>query len=163
MRRRLALGAATAFAIAIISGGAVAADGTNRPSHIHTGLCPAPGDVITPLNDTLVPSGDMAGPATGIPVEAGFSVVELSLEDVLAADHSIVVHHNPDDMGTYLVCGDLGGTAVDSGMGSALVVGLAPVGDSTYGGVALLLDNGDGTTAVDVFISDSAGEMMTDG
>ena len=105
----------------------------------------------------------MAGPATGIPVEAGFSVVALSMEDILAADHSIVVHHNLEDISTYLVCGDLGGTAVDSGMGTALVVGLAPVGDSTYGGVALLVDMGDGTTGVDVFINDAAGMMMSDG
>ena len=62
-------------------------------------------------------------------------------------------------MGTYLVCGDIGGATMG---GSGLAVGLAAVGDSTFAGIAWLGDNGDGTTTVDVFITDTAGMMMDD-
>ncbi len=100
--------------------------------------------MVAALSNVQTAEGVAAGPATGIPVEAGFSLVELAISDIVAADHSIVVHASADDMGTHVVCGDLGGAAVDTGMGTALVVGLAPVGDSTFGGVALLLDNAEG-------------------
>lgn len=160
--RRSIIAASTALALVLVSSAAAFAQ-ADRPSHIHAGLCPAPGDVVAPLSNTQSPSGEAAGPESAIPVEAGFTVVELALSDILAADHSIVVHASADDMATYVVCGDIGGQAVDSGMGTALVIGLAPVGDSTFGGVALLLDMGDGTTGVDVFINDAAGMMMSDG
>ena len=162
MMRRLAIGASMTLAFALVSGGAVLAHDSTRPNHIHTGACPAPGDVIAPLTDVEPIAGDAAGSAAAIPVETGTSVVELALSDILAADHAIVVHHAPDDMGTFLVCGDLGGVTSEVQQGNRLLVGLAPVGESTFSGLGVLRDNGDGTTTVNVFITDSAEMMMDD-
>ena len=89
-------------------------------------------------------------------------MVELALSDILAADHAIIVHHGPDDMGTYLVCGDIGGVTTEVQQGTRLLVGLAPVGESTFSGLGVLRDNGDGTTTVNVFIVDSSGMIMDD-
>jgi hypothetical protein len=158
--RRLAIGASTA--LALVSGGAALAHDASRPSHIHAGACPAPGDVIAPLSDAEAIAGDAVGSTAAIPVETGSSMVELALSDILAADHAIVVHHGPDDMGTYLVCGDLGGVTAEVQQGTRLLVGLAPVGDSTFSGLGVLRDNGDGTTTVNVFITDSSMMMMDD-
>ena len=36
-----------------------------HPAHIHAGLCPAPGDVVAPLNDVTSGISETAGPASG--------------------------------------------------------------------------------------------------
>ena len=159
--RRLAIGASTALALALVSGGAVLADGATRPSHIHEGACPALG-VVLPLSNVEAIAGDAEGSTAAIPVETATSIVDQALSDILAADHAIIVHHRPDDMETYLVCGDIGGVTSQVQQGTRLLVGLAPVGDSTFSGLGVLRDNGDGTTTVNVFIVDSSGMMMDD-
>ena len=159
--RRLAIGASTVLALALVSGGAALAHDASRPSHIHEGACPAEG-VIAPLSNVEAIAGDALGSTAAIPVETATSVVDLALSDILAADHAIIVHHGPDDMGTYLVCGDIGGVTSQVQQGTRLLVGLAPVGESTFSGLGVLRDNGDGTTTVNVFIVDSSGMMMDD-
>lgn len=156
--RRLTLGATAALALALVAGGAVVAEHPPRPSHIHAGVCPAPGDVQAALTDVAPGDGEAVGAASAITVESSTTTVDLALADIVAADHSIVVHASPDDMGTYVVCGDIGGATRG---GSGLAVGLAPVGDSTFSGIAWLGDNGDGTTSVSVFINEAP--MMMDG
>ncbi len=120
-----------------------------HPSHIHTGICPAPGDVIAPLSDVTVVGNDAQGAASHIHVDIGLTTVELALDDILASDHSIVVHNSADDMGTFIACGDIGGHFVDD----SFLVGIGPVGDSGFSGTAWLTDNGDGTTDVSVSIT----------
>jgi hypothetical protein len=160
--RRTSLGLAMALALAVVPGGAALAaetmeDGVPHPSHIHEGLCPAPGGVVAPLSDVAAPMGDASGPGTAVAVEIGESSVDLALADILAGEHAIVVHRSADEMATYLVCGDIGGTVVD---GILLAIGLGAVGDSGHAGVALLADNGDGTTSVSVFLTGKGDAMM---
>ena len=160
MQRRISIGVVSALAFTVIGAGAALADHPPRPAHIHAGACPAPGDVVAALTDVAPAGGDAQGAAAAVPVESSSTTVELGLADILAADHAFVVHASPEDMATYVVCGDIGGATMDTDMGSALAVGLAPVGDSTWSGVGLLQDNGDGTTDVDVFSAETGAPMM---
>ena len=129
-----------------------------HPSHIHAGDCSMPGDVVAGLSDVGVVGNDAQGAESHIHVDIGQSTVELPLEAILAADHSILVHESAGEgMGTFIVCGAIGGHDVDG----SFLVGLGPVGASGYSGIAWLTDNGDGTTDVQVTISQSgAAESM---
>ena len=163
MQRSLGISVSMVLTLGLFTAGTALAQDVTRPTHIHAGACPAPGDVVTPLTDTAAGTGDAVGSTAAIGVEVGHTTVELALADIVATDHSIVVHLGPDDMGTYLVCGDVGGVPMGIEMGmSDLAVGLAPVGDSTFSGIAWLRDTGDGSTTVNVFIADSASVMVDD-
>ncbi len=171
MRKTMMIGGALAMTLALLPGAALAQDDTAddgmmamvpHPSHIHVGACPAPGDVVAPLTDVAAVGNDAQGAEDHVHVEIGLSTVELPLEAILADDHAFVVHQSADDMGTYLVCGNIGGNDVNG----SLVVGLGPVGESGYSGIGWLTDNGDGTTDVQLAISHSgateAMAMMAD-
>lgn len=161
MQRRINLAVASALAFTVLSAGVALADHPPRPAHIHTGACPAPGDVVAPLTDVAPAAGDAQGSAAAVSVESSSTTVELALSDIVAADHAFVVHVSPDEMATYVVCGDIGGATMDTDMGTGLAVGLVPVGDSSWSGLGLLSDNGDGTTDVDLFIAET-GAMMAE-
>jgi hypothetical protein len=74
----------------------------------------------------------------------------------VAADHAFVVHESAANMGNYIACGDIGGHIIEG----SLPVGLGPVGDSGYSGIAWLTDNGDGTTGVRLVITHSGASAM---
>jgi hypothetical protein len=168
-KRSLTIGMTLALAgSAFILGGASAADMTTdtpHPAHIHSGTCPKPGDVVASLSDVtsqfLMDGTAMAtapmGQTTAIPVEASGTTVKLAYADILGSPHAIVVHKSAQEIGTYILCGDIGGAE----MGAAdLPVGLAALNDSGFSGIATLHDNGDGSTRVDVVIIPPNG-MMT--
>ena len=161
--RRITLGAAAAVALALAPATALAQEEMMammpHPAHIHAGLCPEPGEVVAPLADVAVMLGDQVGPESAVPVESSTTSVPLALADIVASEHAINVHLSPADPGTYLACGDVGGSLVG---GSELLLGLAPVGDSGYYGVAWLKDNGDSTTTVNVFLIYPSMGMMTE-
>ncbi len=117
-----------------------------HPSHIHAGDCSMPGDVVVGLSDVGVVGNDAQGAASHTHVDIGLSTVDLALADILAADHSIMVHQSADDLGTILACGSIGGHDVDG----RFLVGISPWEDSGYAGIAWLTDNGDGTTDIEV-------------
>ena len=77
----------------------------------------------------------------------------MAYADLFTAPHSIVVHQSTDDMGTYLVCGDIGGPEMGA---TDIAIGLGAVGDSGYTGIATLHDDGDGMTTVTVYITTPA-------
>ncbi len=167
MRRMTTIGAAAVLALALAPASALAQDDMSdemsdddmmmgtmvpHPSHIHAGDCSMPGDPVVALNDVGVVGNDAQGAASHIHVDIGLSTVELPLEAILAEDHSIMVHESAGEgMGTILVCGAIGGHDVNG----SFLVGLGPVGDSGYSGIAWLTDKGDGTTDVQVTISHS--------
>jgi plastocyanin len=128
----------TAFAIedASVQGTVDESAGDAHPAHIHNGNCDAPGDVIFPLTDIAAPQGDMMG--ADVPgVEQSTTDVNVSLENLLDNEHSIVAHLSADEIGTYLVCGDITGEPQD-GM---LPVQLNELGGSGYIGLAILSES----------------------
>ena len=139
----------------MIGGPASAHEGTPHPAHIHTGQCPAPGDVVFPLNDlggenatngTPMATEPM-GSTSAVPVDLSMTTVDSALNDLLDGNHAIVVHESKENIQNYILCGDLGGTVIG---GTDLAIGLSQLNDSGYSGVAWLHDNGDGTTTLDV-------------
>lgn len=122
----------------------------SHPVHIHTGVCPVPGTIVGPMSDVSALPGQSLGAAGAIPVETARSTVDLAMWHLVGTDHAVVVHHSYDDMAALIACGDIGGPIASSGQ---LIIGLGPVGDSGYSGIAILTDGGDGTTAVEVFLA----------
>jgi plastocyanin len=148
--------------VAGIGPGASAHGDEAHPAHIHTGTCAAPGDVVFPLSsvgagydiDGTPSAGAWTGPESAVAVDASVTTVQASLADIVSGGHAIVAHESAENIQNYIACGDVGGMMLG---GSDLPVGLAPLNDSGYSGVALLHDNGDGTTAVSVFLTEAGG------
>jgi plastocyanin len=146
--------------------GTSAHEGVTHPAHIHLGTCATPGDVEFPLTNAGAPvlddagtpmATEQSGSADAVPVDVSMTTVQSSLADLLGGERAIVVHESDENIGNYILCGDLGGTTYG---GTDLVLGLAALNDSGASGVALLHDNGDGTTEVSLFvITAAAGEM----
>lgn len=131
-----------------------------HPAHIHSGTCENLGDVVFPLNNVI--AYDLLDPAQATPVvgmdatpslgltstpvaKAGQStVVEASLDDILAAEHAINIHQSAEQIDVYIACGDIVGPPTN-GM---VVVEITELNDSGYMGRGTLVDNGDGTTTV---------------
>ena len=148
--------------------------GTHQhPAHIHTGTCETLGDVVYPLNDLTAPemmgtpmagmdSTPMAGmsatPMAGMGevVAQSTTTVEASLDDILAAEHAINVHLSAEEIDVYIACGDITGTAD----GGQLQIELEELNNSGYQGMAILMDAGDGTTRVDVWLMQREDGMM---
>ena len=158
--RKTLIATTTASLLVLAGVGSALGHGAERPSHIHAGACPAPGDVVAALENTVSVPGEAAGPESAIPVEVGTSTVEIPLDDIVAGGHAIVVHHDPEDMATYLVCGDIGGVVGEDG---SLAVGLGPVGESSRFGTGVLTDNGDGTTSVVVYLANPGAVAAEEG
>ena len=128
-----------------------------HPAHIHSGTCETLGDVVFPLNDLTSP-GMMGTPMAGMAstpmagmgevVAQSTTTVEASLEDILGAEHTINVHLSPEEIDVYIACGDITGTAD----GGQLQIALDELNDSGYQGVAVLMEAGDDTTRVDVWL-----------
>ena len=162
--RRHARVAGTLFALGVIVAstipGAVAQDGTPvaqfvapaRPAHIHSGNCTELGDVVVPLTDLTAPVSEGVGQADrATTAESSFSIVPVTFDAILGADHAINVHLSAERIDTYIACGELGGVIDITG---TLVVGLREESDSGYTGIAFLSPAADGaSTNVSVFIA----------
>ncbi|MDP9365179.1 MAG: hypothetical protein M3Q10_13305 [Chloroflexota bacterium] len=100
----------------------------------------------------------MAGMA-GDMVAQSTTIVDASLDDILAEEHAINAHESAENIQNYIACGDITGTAD----GGQLQIEMEELNDSGYQGQATLEDNGDGTTTVTVMLSmgDDAGMMAT--
>jgi plastocyanin len=152
---------------AIISApGTSAHDAVTHPAHVHVGTCAAPGDVQFPLNnagtglmaeDGSAMATEQQGSADAVPVDVSVTTVESPLADLLDGNHAIVVHESDENIGNYILCGDIGGLTMG---GTDLAIGLAELNESGATGVAWLHDNGDGTTAINLFVTMiESGEM----
>lgn len=138
-----------------------------HPAHIHNGTCDNLGDVAYPLND-VAPLEDGATPAVSpvaSPAAGGMgevdaqstTKVEVSLDDLLGTEYAINVHESKENIGNYIACGNITGTATDG----QLVVTLDELNDSGYSGQAILKDNGDGTTTVTVMLMETGDGSAT--
>lgn len=107
-----------------------------RPAHVHPGTC---GKLRRQdsydLTDLTAPPGAAEGSRRATVAEASFTVLDVSLDDLLATAHAINVHASHDAMGVYVVCGEIGGAR---GADGALAVGLREVNGSGYEGIAYL-------------------------
>lgn len=121
-----------------------------RPSHIHSGDCDEPGAVIQPLTSLTAPGETVLGNSDAVVAEAAFSNVPLSLDAMLAADHSLKVHFSRERIEVYLACGDIGGALDQDG---ALIVGLKELDGSGYTGIAYLVPAANGSTNISVMIA----------
>jgi uncharacterized cupredoxin-like copper-binding protein len=122
-----------------------------RPAHIHANDCANIGDIVAPLSDLTAPSGQRVGVRRAFEAESSYTNVPLTLDQILASDHSLNVHMSADQMKVYIACGDLGGTLTPDG---ALIIGLAEQNNSGYTGIAYLSPGADGaSTDVSVFIA----------
>lgn len=143
-----------------------------HPAHIHNGTCDELGDVVYPLND-LQAAAQVADPdatpiqTTGATPDAEAAIgpvdvvaqsgteVDVSLDELLGGEYAINVHESPENIQTYLACGEITGSPGDG----ELLIELEELNNSGYVGEARLADQGDGTTIVNVslFPSDTVG------
>lgn len=165
-RRLGSLGFAGALVVAsglTIGGGSTRAQDTEaaHPAHIHTGTCEAPGEVVIPLSDIgsdyLVDgeatAGDAVGLGSAVETQGSVTTADAPLSDILDGDHVLMVHLSAEEIGTYVACGDVGGTMMGD---SDLVFGIKPLNDSGLSGIATLHDNGDDTTTISVYLTKEA-------
>ena len=138
----------------------------DHPAHIHTGTCAELGEVVFPLNNltsggvAATPEGDVVATPDDSALassdeDAGASsstVVEASLDDIIAGGHAVNIHESVENIQNYIACGDVAGTPTDG----VLELELGELNDSGYTGTATLTDNGDGTTTVDATVTLSA-------
>lgn len=187
-QRLFSLGApAAVLALTVgLGSGAVGAQetGDDHPAHIHAGTCAELGDVVFPLSNVTAGGamaamaamtgspeagagaamGEAMGPDSAIPVESSYTVVDADLATIVEGGHAINVHLSEDEIGTYIACGDIGGSLMPgmAGEGGLLLVGLGALNDSGHTGVAALQEMGE-QTGVTVFLvaSDGAGAAGT--
>jgi plastocyanin len=102
------------------------------------------------VNGTPI-AGAVGGATDAIPVALSGTTVASTLADLMAAPFAINVHESAENIGNYIACGNIGGAMVGT---ADLAFGLAELNGSGYSGVATLHDNGDGTTAVSVYLTE---------
>jgi uncharacterized surface protein with fasciclin (FAS1) repeats len=73
--------------------------GGDHPAHLHVGDCSAPGPVAIPLNNV---DGD-----------TGLSVTDVAapIEAILTGNHLVMVHLSPEEISTFVACGEVGAGA----------------------------------------------------
>ena len=68
-----------------------------HPAHIHAGACPTVGAVVFPL--------------TSVTNNTSTTTVAASIADILRAPHAINVHKSPQEISTYVSCGNITSSA----------------------------------------------------
>lgn len=124
-----------------------------HPVHIHSGTCDELGDVVFPLADVTLPTGEEMGAAGGHPVKVSeVNNVDVPLQEILDGGHAINVHLSADEIDTYIACGNIGGIVHEreNGEGMEVIIALAEQNDSGHVGIAWLGDDGEGGTNVAV-------------
>ena len=163
----VALGSAAAQGSATPSMGGHGMGSAAHPAHIHSGTCDNLGDVVVPLNDvtsvgsSATPVATPASSMTSTPAADSMlqstTTVDLALEDIISGGHAINVHESVDRIDVYIACGDVVGE-ISNG---PLIVELQELNGSGFSGEAMLTDNGDGTTTIDLHLMQSGSDMAT--
>ncbi len=143
----------------------------SHPAHIHEGTCddlnPKPAFPLTNVSEMGMMEGMMGGTPeaddaamemsepmgaeTAFGVETSFTMVDVSLEEIVEGGHAINLHESKENIENYIACGDIGGrieTGPGMEEGGTLVVGLGELNDSGYAGIAVLEGKGDQTEVV---------------
>jgi hypothetical protein len=126
------------------------------PVAVHQGTCQDPtAEPAFDIGNATGP-GSTGGDVTTIGTQSGPILVKSSgeidkkLDDLANEGNVIAVHASPDDYETLVACGQIAGVKEDG----KVAIALAPVGDSTTVGVAILEEDDDKTKA-DVYIFDT--------
>jgi hypothetical protein len=104
----------------------------DRPAELRGGTCAGLGDVVVPLANLVITSGDLQGQIGATPVEQSGTVVQFAIADFLATPHVVLVRESPT-VSTVVACGDVGGALNPDG---TLAVGMLGVNGSGLSGVA---------------------------
>ena len=134
-------------------------------TRIYEGLCDQLGpDPVFQLIEAgaggaaTTPEGEPAPPGqpSAIPVRASSSVVDTTVNELLASPYAVDVRLNPTDPASSIACGDIGGL-LDEQLGTPqLAIGLGPRNGSGFAGIAAFRDEGE-RVLVSVFIAPLAG------
>jgi hypothetical protein len=158
MRLRTVLGAAwVVVAVTASCASAVAQDSvTEHPADIRAGSCASVGEVIAPLAPLVVPDGETVGHAGASPVAQSVTELPLLLTGLLSESSAIAVHASPDQVGTPVACGEIGGALAADG---SLSVGLQAMNGATLSGVASFAPTmaGDGTLVTVLLVDERGG------
>jgi hypothetical protein len=172
--RSLAIGAFTLVPGLLMSGAAVAQEGTpiatpggpseGYPVAIHQGTCAdltaeaafEIGDAVTFGLEGEGAEGEVqtvgSGEALPLLLQAS-GTVDSTLEDLGSQGHAVAVHASQDEYETIVACGDIAGII----NGGRLAIALAPVDGSSVVGVAILEGEDQLEATVYVFDTQNAG------
>ena len=127
-----------------------------HPADLRVGGCASPGEVAAPLASLAVPAGDPQGQSGATPVAQSVTEVPLLLLDLLSASYAVVVHASPEQVGTPVACGEIGGTLGEDG---TLAVGLQAMNGAKMSGVASFAPTraGDGTLVTVLLVDERSG------
>jgi hypothetical protein len=127
-----------------------------RPADIRVGTCASLGDVVMPLASLAVPTGEALGQDGATPAEQSVTTLPLLLDDILATGHALAVHASPEQVGTPVACGEIGGALSEDG---SLAIGLNAMNGGKISGAAYFAPTpeGDGTTVTLLLIDERAG------
>ncbi len=123
-----------------------------HPTRIHEGSCEDLGPVAFPLNgvggsvdldNAPVATPTATKPDTAYQVLIGETTIEGTIEDVLAAEHAVMIYESDEAM-EAIACGNVGGAL----NGNTLVTGLAEAGVPGHIGFALFRSEGDQTVVL---------------
>lgn len=183
--RQFVVGAALATTIGLGGAAGVLAQDAeaelSQPAHLHVGTCadldPNP---VAPLNN-LLPVGvernddgtidedadnsdlETLGVLTNGPVTySETDDIDLKWEDMLGSSHAIAVHESDANIQNYIACADIGGVVFDDDDDTKLVVGLQPVNDSGFSGIAILTEDDDGEVDVEVYVAGAPSDSDAD-
>jgi hypothetical protein len=104
----------------------------DRPAELRGGTCASLGEVVVPLANLVITSGELQGQTGATPVEQSGTVVQFGISDFLASPHVVVVRESPA-VSTVVACGDIGGALNPDG---TLAVGMLGMNGSGLSGVA---------------------------
>ncbi len=161
----LAFAAAIALLAASIAAGAtvqraIAQDGASagHPSHLHKGTCDQPGEITIPLgnigNDYInfwdpAATVESVGSESAVTVISASTPIDAPLSAFIDSEHMLMVHESEENLQNFIACGNVGGNLVN---GTDLQFGIEPLNNSGVSGIAWLIDDGDGSSTLHVFL-----------
>jgi len=108
-----------------------------RPIQVQAGTCNDLADQPGfDLNSLITPEGTVHGSERATVAEASYTVINISLDELLSSDHLITVRKSHGSSSTIVACGEIGGPTRSDG---SIVVGLREQGGSGLTGIAYLL------------------------
>lgn len=130
-----------------------------HPAGIHRGSCAALGEVTVPLNAVVMPGGEPQGQDGAKPVAQSVTEIPMALPDLLTTGYAIAVHLSPEEVGTPIVCGAIGGTLTSDG---TLAVGLDAMNGAKLSGVATFapIPDRNATTVTLLVVDERAGKRV---